>query len=167
VHQRRFVSPVVRHVRTLDGEYYMLREVAEQLGIPINALRGLIHKHPDALGPSSMTYLGRIKIYLFTAADVEALHRHLEWRRGFHPDLDDLHGGRPSLWSHAEQEDRHVRHASAYYWRKRAERLEAAGRGEEARAATARWQALRAGLTAQYDQRVAARQLPPVSEMKD
>jgi len=151
---RKAVNPVEAHVRGLDGEYYLYGEVAALVGISLNALRALTRRYPEELGPSGLTYLGWKKIYLFEPADIDALRRYLaapererERARG---------RGRPPLWTHAEQQERHRRHAAAYYWRKRSEQLAAQGCGREAREARRTHDALSRALKREHTQRLAA-----------
>jgi len=152
------LSPVIAYVRSLSQEFYVFSEVAEQLGISVNALRALARRYPDSLGPYGFTYLGDVKVYLFRPEDVDTLRKYLDRRAELRPELDDLAGGRgrPPLWTHAEQRDRHARHASAYYWRKRADQLAASGDQVGARSAQRRSERLSAGLKREYERRVQA-----------
>lgn len=152
------LSPAIAYVRSLSQNFYVFSEVAEQLGISVNALRTLARRYPESLGPYGLTYLGEMKIYLFRAEDVDVLRRYLDRRAALGPALDDLVGGRgrPPIWTHAEQRARHARHAAAYYWSRRVEQLEAAGDGAGARTARRRSDQLSEALKGEYDQRVQA-----------
>jgi hypothetical protein len=142
---RKAVNPIVAHVRGLDGEYYLLSEVAEQLGITVNALRALARRFPDELGPYGVTYLGQTKIFVFWPEDIDALRRYLATPR------DLAKGrGRPPLWSHAEQRERHSRHRMAYHWGQRADYLASVGRDAEALQARQRAEALHGQLKREY-----------------
>lgn len=65
------VPPAVQYVRSLDGEYYLLSEVASMVGVAEATLRKLIRADPPKVeAPSFLGEQGDMKIYLFTPADV-------------------------------------------------------------------------------------------------
>jgi len=147
---RKVVNPIVTHVRGLDGEYYLLSEVARQLDMSQNALRALGRRYPDELGPYGVTYLGQVKIYVYRPEDIDAVRRFLA-------PLGPSRGrGRPRLWTHEEQRERHSRHRMAYHWGRRAEYLASVGRDREAQLAQLRSEALKARLKRENAARVAS-----------
>src|SRR6266571_4438645 len=82
------LDPSTKFVRSLDGEYYLLREVAQMLGVNHRVLRKL-NDETDDLGPSFFTMFGRVKIYLYTKDDINALGEYLNARRTIYPISED------------------------------------------------------------------------------
>src|SRR5664279_4004969 len=113
------IPPLVRHVRSLDGDLYLCREVADALDLSPSTVRRFGARDPDRLGPSHETYFGRVLVYLYDAATVERLHAHLAEHRSA--------SGQPRLWSDAERRTRRAAHNRAAYRRRRAVVLEERG----------------------------------------
>lgn len=153
------VDPVTRFVRSLDGDFYTLREIANHLGVSVNSMRTLARKHPAELGPSFAVMFGRLKVFLYTAEDLDRVVEHQQRRKAIHPDLDDLAAGpgRPVLWSNEENRRRHQGHSAVYYWRRRAEVLHAAGKPEQARSAAERAAGIAEAMKAEQAQRLEER----------
>ncbi len=108
-----------RFVRSLPGEYYLLREVATTLYTSGRVLRRLMRQHPGTLAPSHTAMLGKVRVYLYTPADVDRLRAHF--------------AGAPApaaLWTAAEYTMRQRRHSAAYRAGRRAAQL--AERGDAA-----------------------------------
>lgn len=117
------LTPVVRFVRSLDGEYYLLSEVAAALDVPVPTLRRLKTKNSKLWGPSFKTHYGKTLIYLYTPADLARLARRFAKIRAEHPAMLTGSLGRPRMWNLAERQERQRRFAQAGYMRKRAQRL--------------------------------------------
>jgi len=64
--------------------------------------------------------------------------------------------GRPRLWTHGEQRERHARHRMAYHWGRRASYLASVGRDREAVLARRRGEAIKAQLAREYAARMAS-----------
>lgn len=131
------MDPTTRFVRSLDGDYFMLREAAEMLGVHHRTLRTLIHEYPDQeLGPSYVAYMGKVKIYLYTREDIEAIRQHMADRRTVYLASGEPKAvGRPRIYTKEERRERQRRYSQAHYYRIRAEALAAEGRTKEAAAA--------------------------------
>lgn len=126
-------SPAEAFVRSLDGEFFMLREAAEMVGVSQYTLRTLIAAEADGLTPSNYAMFGKVKIYLYTRADIERLREHFKRRlevRKF--DGPAPKSGRPPIYTKDERRERNRLHSQAYYYRKRAEKLMAQGREVDA-----------------------------------
>ena len=130
------LSPATAFVRSLPGEFFMLREVAEMVGVSQYVLRNLIAKDAEGLLPSNYAMFGNVKIYLYTRADIERLQKHFERRMVVREyDGQSPKAGRPALYTREERLARNRLYSQAYYWRKRHEKLVTEGRLDEAAAA--------------------------------
>lgn len=65
-------SPAETYVRGLNGEYYLLGEVADILGVAKNTLRRLIHSNAVE-APSFTGNLGKMTFYVFSKEDLEEI----------------------------------------------------------------------------------------------
>ena len=70
------MDPATRFVRSLPGDYFMLREAAELTGVSSYTLRKLIAANANGLVPSKEARFGELKIYLYTRDDIERLNDH-------------------------------------------------------------------------------------------
>lgn len=131
------LDPTTRFVRSLDGDYFMLREAAEMLGVHHRTLRTLIKDLSDQeLGPSFVAYMGKVKIYLYTREDIEAIRQHMENRRTVYPAFGEPKAsGRPRIYSVEERRERQRKYSQAHYYRRRAQALVEEGRTKEAKEA--------------------------------
>lgn len=69
------VSPAARLVSALDGQYYMLSEVAEILGKdPMTLRRAMYNNRVKA--PSYEVMEGKMKVYVYTAEDIAELREY-------------------------------------------------------------------------------------------
>lgn len=135
----RPVDPVTRFVRSLDGEYFMVREAAELLSVSDRTLRRLIvdtkdrPKPEDRMVPSFKALFGKIKVYLYTQADIEKIRGYLADQRQVLP-LDEEDGtkktGRPRKWTTEQRKQRNRLYSRIAYHRARAADLQS--RGEDA-----------------------------------
>lgn len=68
-------SPAARLVSNLDGQYYLLTEVATILEKdPMTIRRAMYKKQVKA--PSYETWRGKMKVYLYTPDDIQELREH-------------------------------------------------------------------------------------------
>jgi hypothetical protein len=68
-------SPAARLVSGLDGQYYLVTEVAEMLGKdPMTIRRAMYSKKVKA--PSFEVKQGKMKVYLYTPEDIQELREH-------------------------------------------------------------------------------------------
>jgi hypothetical protein len=88
------VPPAIAYVRSLDGEFYLLSEVAEQVGVSQGTLRKLVHADPPKVSaPSYMGNQGDMNIYLFTPEDVTEIKAYFKTK---YADFEKPRGpGRP------------------------------------------------------------------------
>jgi hypothetical protein len=125
--KNRFVKPLdpaTRFVRSLDGEYYMLREAAAKLGVSDRTLRNLLQGKvggdPNAFGPSYKVNFGKITIYLYTKEDIEKIRKHLEERRQVLPNEGGVRPpGRPVKWTDEQRRERQRLYSAQHYYRRR------------------------------------------------
>lgn len=124
------LDPVTRYVRGLPGpEYLLAREAAAELGIGYAQLMKLGTQRPDTLGPGFVTWMGEMKIFLYTQADIEQLRAYLD---GEGRDVIGRRGhGREPMWSPEEHADRHRRRALASYHRTAAVRFAKLGQHDQ------------------------------------
>jgi len=74
-------SPAEEYVRNLDGEFYLLSEVAEIVGVTKNTLRRLVtNKEKRVKAPSYTGALGGMNIYIFSRADIEEIKEYYHSR---------------------------------------------------------------------------------------
>jgi hypothetical protein len=117
------IDPVSAFVRSLDGEYYMLREAAEALGVSASVLRRAVSNGIEGMEPSHGAMVGKMKVYLYTIEDIERIKGILESRKQIKSfsDVKDQKGkgGRPTLYSEEERKERARLFSRACYWKKR------------------------------------------------
>lgn len=83
-------SPVTVHVKRLSEQYgeelFTASEVAERCGVSVQAIRKYADRQVcgEGVAPSLKTYLGEMKINLFTASDIAALQNFLAARFQVH-----------------------------------------------------------------------------------
>lgn len=69
------MSPAARLVSRLDGQYYLLSEVADLLGKdPMTLRRAMYNKRVKA--PSFEVWEGKMKVYAYTADDIQELREY-------------------------------------------------------------------------------------------
>jgi hypothetical protein len=121
------MDPSTRFVRSLDGEYFMLREAAEMLGVSHRTLRIYLAdpETKDELGPSFCAYFGKVKIYLYTREDIEKIRKYLTSRKTvFRTNETPRPTGRPPKWTSKQRKERQRLYSSAHYYSRRAEELD-------------------------------------------
>ena len=90
------LTPAEMYINQLDGEYYRLSEVAEQVGISPQTLRRLIKSPKKKVNaPSYVGHQGNMPIYVFSKEDLEEIRDYYQKRyEGF--DAPAVRGqGRP------------------------------------------------------------------------
>ena len=118
------LSPAVAFVRSLPGEFFMLREVAEMVGVSQYTLRNLIANDVEGLTPSNFAMFGNVKIYLYTRDDIARLKKHFERRlEVLKYNGQSAKVGRPALYTKEERRERNRLHSQSYYYKKRFESL--------------------------------------------
>jgi len=119
------MDPSTRFVRSLDGEYFMLREAAEILGISSQSLRKTVHTK-DVEAPSFWVMFGKLKIYLYTREDIEEVRAWLKAREEIYKTGEGPQPkvGRPRKYTEEERAEKQREYAKSYYWRRQLERGE-------------------------------------------
>ena len=87
-------SPAEVYVRALKGEYYLLGEVAEIVGVAKNTLRRLI-KTDNVKAPSHTANLGKMSFYVFNKKDVEEIRNYYQGKYSDFKKTQKLPPGRP------------------------------------------------------------------------
>lgn len=135
------VDPVTAFVRGLDGDFYMVREAAEALGIKRHVLQRAIGNGTEGMVPSHAVMIGKMKVYLYTLEDVQRMKQIMEERKTIKT-FDDVSsvkgkGGRPSQYNEEERRQRARLYSRACYWKKRIVLAQERGDDELLRQATA------------------------------
>lgn len=130
------MDPTTRFVRSLDGNFFMVREAALMLGVSHRTLRRLI-KDDDtpgkSLGPSYLVNFGKVPVYLYTVEDVERIRKHLNNAKQVLPREGVARlAGRPPKWTKDERTKRQRLYVRANYYRARIQTLSTNGRDDEA-----------------------------------
>lgn len=114
------LDPSTRFVRSLDGNYFMVREAAEILKVKHTLLRTLLKDDPD-LGPSFCAYFGKVKIYLYTQEDIERIGKYLVDRRKVYKNTSTSgkYPGRPQKWTPEQRKYRQRLYTKNLYYKKR------------------------------------------------
>lgn len=133
------LDPSTRFVRSLEGEYFMLREAAEILGVSHRTLRRLLEDNPNELGPSYCAFFGKVKIYLYTKSDVDKLRAHLKGKKRVFRNTDTPRmTGRPPKWTAEQRKERQRLYSARHYYLTRVKKLTEAGDEAGAQAAQAK-----------------------------
>lgn len=127
------VDPATRFVRSLPGNYFLLREAAEAVGVSQFTLRKFISEDIEGLVPSKYAMMGKVKIYLYTREDIENIRLHLKEREVvFNHDGKAKRTGRPATYTKEQRAKRSRMYSNAWYWKNRAKILEERGDHEAA-----------------------------------
>lgn len=130
--------PMVKYVRSLPGEFYLTREVADMLDVSEDQLVHLRrHAHPP-LGPTHRAQYGGVTLYLYSAQRAAEIAERVKTTRG---------AGRPSLWTKTESTRRRRDRIRARNYRVRAAKYTEQGQLEQA----ARMQQMNDDLLAELD----------------
>lgn len=112
-------DPATRFVRSLSGDYLMLREAAEKLDMSHSTLRKYISDRAEGLQPSKSVMFGKVEIYLYTNDDIERMRKKLEERRNVKVYEN---AGRPRMYTPEEKKVRTRLFSRRNYWRGAAEK---------------------------------------------
>lgn len=114
------VDPATRFVRSLPGDYIMLREAAEMLEVTQFTLRKFIQDDVEGCVPSKYAMLGKIKIYLYTQEDVESIRDHLRDLTKVYDHVGQAKRiGRPPEYTQPERDKRSRLYSKSWYWKNR------------------------------------------------
>lgn len=131
-----YTDPVTRFVRSLPGDYFMLREAAHACDVSQFTLRKFIAENVVECLPSKVTQFGKIRVYLYTREDIQRIQEYLSHQNV----VLDFNGpakkmGRPALYTKEQMDERKKLYTKRWYWRNRAKLL--AERGDTDGAAEA------------------------------
>jgi hypothetical protein len=130
------IDPTTRFVRSLPGEYFLLREAAAACGVSPFVLRKYISEDVPECTPSKYTMFGKVKIYLYTKADIKSIQDYMKKRIVvFEHDGQARRIGRPPKYSDEQRHWRDQQHSKKWYWKNRVRLL--TEKGDEAGAAKA------------------------------
>jgi transposase-like protein len=123
------IDPVSAFVRTLDGDYYLVREAAEALGISQHQLRRAIKHEQTGMLPSHGVMIGKMKVYLYTIEDIERMRDIIAQQRAVSDyesikDKKSGRGGRPAVYTPEERAQRARLYSRACYWKNRIKHAE-------------------------------------------
>jgi hypothetical protein len=138
------VDRLRRAVAELEGRWFTTLEVSQMSGRTPDAVIKTGQRHPHLRAEMQTDYNGR-PAFLYSEQRAQAL---LEY-------FDTTAQLGASLWDPVEKRDRRRRSQLVRYYRRRAERLEAAGNEHAAGEARAKARSLRDGLDRQLEQRLA------------
>jgi len=118
------IDPATRFVRSLPGNYSMLREAAHACGVSQFTLRKFIADDVEECTPSKYTMFGKVKIYLYTDEDIASIKKYLKSQ----VQIFDHNGqarriGRPPKYAEDERHDRDKLHSKKWYWNNRVKLL--------------------------------------------
>jgi hypothetical protein len=122
--------PLVKFVRDLDGDYYLTREVAEQLDCSESMLIYLRRRSEKPLGPTHQASYGGIGIHLYTPERIAEIAQYLAENSG--RALGYKRRGPALLWTKAEQLERDRDKMRARNYRVRGAAYAAQGEDEKA-----------------------------------
>lgn len=130
------MDPFTRFVRELDEPYWLLREAANILGVNHRVLRDInSDESKKAYWASFFTYMGKVKIYLYTDDDIELLRKYFQERRTVYPVSENPPHkmGRPSKYTAEEKAHRQRLFSKANYYKKQAQKHTNMGKHDMAR----------------------------------
>lgn len=147
----RRLSPATRFVRSLDGDFYMISEVAALTHVSTQYLRKLMASS-GLEAPSYWVWFGKIKIYLYTAADVKEVQRYLKEQKTVRPksEMPTKRLGRPPKYTDAQRKQRKKDYMRVHYATKMAQKYQAEGDLEKSVEYSERARTLREKLDEQY-----------------
>lgn len=114
-----YTNPATRFVRSLDGEYLMLKEASEALGLSSSTLRKYIQERIEGLQPSKVVMFGKVPIYLYTKEDIESMRDVVADRRQVKT-YDSA--GRPVKYTKEQKARRTKLFSRRTYWRRQREK---------------------------------------------
>lgn len=118
------IDPISAFVRTLDGDYYLVREVADAVGVSQHRLRKAIKYEEPGMLPSDVVMLGKMTVYLYTIEDVKQIKETLANKRVVSRFKDikkspALKVGRPNLYTEEQKTERARLFSRVSYWKNR------------------------------------------------
>lgn len=136
------ISPITAFVRSLEGDWFTLAEVARAIGRPEETLRDWAKRDPETYGAHHSERFGQRVVYLYDPARIERLRKALLEAQQAQPLRFTGMPGRPRIWSDDERKDRERQMARVVYYRRRVKELIAAGDRSGARKANAKYREL-------------------------
>lgn len=122
--------PLVQFVRSLEGEFYLAREVAEQLEVSKSMLALVRQNSPHPMGATHKAQYGSIVLHLYTPQRIAEIAEYMRTSAGH--DLGNRKRGPVAMWTKTEQQRRRRNFDRARQYRKRAEGYRAAGSEKQA-----------------------------------
>lgn len=124
------LDPVSAFVRSLDGEYYLVREAAEAMGVSQHYLRRSIKQEVEGMLPSHGVMIGKMKVYLYTMDDIHRMRKLIAERKKVSDfetikDSEGGRGGRPTVYTKEERVERARLYSRACYWKNRVKHADA------------------------------------------
>jgi len=130
------IDPATRFVRSLPGDYFLLREAAASCGVSDYVLRKFIADDVPGCQPSKYTMFGKVKIYLYTRDDIKSIQKYMKSKTVvFEHDGQAKRIGRPPRYTQSERDWRSRMYSKSWYWKNRVKLL--TERGDEAGATAA------------------------------
>jgi hypothetical protein len=130
------IDPATRFVRSLPGDYFLLREAAEAAGVSQFTLRKMIADDIPKCTPSKYAMFGKIKIYLYTRTDIDNIREYLGDRHKIYNHAGMAkRTGRPATYTKAQRKTRSRLYSKAWYWKNREKILKDKGDREGAKEA--------------------------------
>lgn len=123
--------PIVQYVRSLPEEYYLTREVCEQVGCSHSMLLYLQRRSPTPLGATHRVRYGAVSVHLYTAARVAAIKHYLD-HEVTRVDQGNRRRGQTVIWTKTELIKRRRAKDRARQYHQRAIRYRAEGREADA-----------------------------------
>lgn len=120
------VDPVTRFVRSLPGDWRLLREVSGLVGVSQFTLRRYIDDNIKECLPSKVARIGKMHVYLYSAEDIASIERYLRDRTEV-VDFDGKRKRRAPIYTSAERIGRKRARSRKWYWEDRARALAEAG----------------------------------------
>lgn len=122
--------PMVQFVRSLEGEFYLAREVAEQLGCSRTMLAYLCNRSDPPLGPTHRAQYGSVVLNLYTPERVAELAEY--YKQVAKVDKGNHRRGPTPMWTQTEARRRIREQNRVVNYRVRAAACREQGREKEA-----------------------------------
>ncbi len=132
-----YTNPTTRFVRSLEGDYLMLSEVAVICDVSPFTLRKFIADDVKKGLPSSIAMFGKTLIYLYTQEDVQRIQELLKERNQVSAYNGPLSrkSGRPTMYSNDEKTNLKRLYSRHWYYKERVREFTEAGNMDKAAAA--------------------------------
>jgi hypothetical protein len=123
--------PMIKYVRSLPGEFYLAREVAQMVGCSPRML-AYINKHsPTPMGATHQAQYGGTALHLYTPERVEEIREYLR-ARVTKADQGYRQKGPAVMWTHTEAAQRRRERDRARHYRRKAAQYRATDREKDA-----------------------------------